>query len=155
MRSFVRVLILVLALASTKGYAGPAEDAVAVVGRWVAAFNSNEVINLVNLYAPDAVLMGTTGFSLIEGQVAIRDYFSRLATSGDKVAVGEQKVAVLGDNVAYVTGIYEFTAVRGGEMRKAPAGFTMVLVKRGGDWLIVHHHSSRRYPPASSPSRRG
>jgi ketosteroid isomerase-like protein len=104
-RSFVRVLILVLVLASTKGYAGSAEDAGAVVGRWTTAFNSNDVNTLVSLYAPDAVLMGTTGFSLVEGQAAIRDYFSRLATSGDKVAVGEQKVSMLDDNVAYVTGL--------------------------------------------------
>jgi len=154
-RNFVRALILVATLVSTNVYAGPAEDAVATVARWATAFNSNDVQALVNLYAPDAVLLGTTGFSLVEGQAAIRDYFSRLATSGDKVAIGEQKVALLDDNVAYVTGIYEFTASRGGETRKAPAGFTMVLIKRGGDWLIVHHHSSRRYPSASAPSRRG
>jgi uncharacterized protein (TIGR02246 family) len=154
-RTFVRALSLVVALISSSVYAGPAEDVAAVVARWGTAFNSNDVHALVKLYAADAVLLGTTGFSLVQGQAAIRDYFSRLATSGDKVAIGEQKVALLDDNVAYVTGIYEFTAVRGGEMRKAPAGFTMILIKSGIDWLIIHHHSSRRYPPASSPSRRG
>jgi ketosteroid isomerase-like protein len=46
-----------------------------------------------------------------------------------------------------VTGFNEFTAARNGETRQAPAGFTMVLVKSGDQWLIAHQHSSRRSNP--------
>jgi hypothetical protein len=87
---------------------------------------------------------------------AKRSYFDRLAKSGDKVSINNRKIVVLDGNVAYVTGFYEFKATRNGETRKSPAGFTMVLVKRGNDWLIAHHHSSRRsLAPLTLPLRRG
>jgi ketosteroid isomerase-like protein len=63
------------------------------------------------------------------------------------VSIGIRKIVVLDDNVAYVTGFDEFTATRNGETRKSPAGFIMVLVKHGNDWLIAHQHSSRRSTP--------
>ena len=91
--------------------AGPADDASVVVERWVTAFNSNDVDALVSLYAPNAILVGSTGLVLKEGREAIRGYFARLAKSGDKVVIGDRKIIVLDDNVAYATGFYEFSAV--------------------------------------------
>ena len=151
----VIVLVAVLALAPL-AFAGPTEDVDAVVDHWVTAFNSNDVGALANLYAPDAILLGTAGLTLHEGSEAVRSYFDRLAKSGDKVSINNRKIVVLDGNVAYVTGFYEFKATRNGETRKSSAGFTMVLVKRGNDWLIAHHHSSRRsLAPLTLPLRRG
>jgi uncharacterized protein (TIGR02246 family) len=147
-----RVLFLVLAmLVPVAASAGPAEDVAAALDRWVKTFNANDVDALVKLYTPDAVVVGQGGSTLTEGSDAIRKFYSQLEKSGDKVTVGIQKVAVLDDKVAYVTGFNEFTAVRNGETRQAPAGFTMVLVKTGDQWLIAHQHSSRR----SNPSQGG
>jgi uncharacterized protein (TIGR02246 family) len=149
MGRFRLVLVLaVLALMPTFSAAALADDAGAVVDRWAAAFNSNDVNALVSLYAPDAILVGSTGLILEEGSEAIRGYFARLAKSGDKVVIGARKIIVLDDNVSYATGFYEFSAVRNGEVRKSWAGFSMVLVKRGNDWLIAHHHSSQRSSPS-------
>jgi uncharacterized protein (TIGR02246 family) len=144
------LILAVLALMPVFSAAGPVDDAGAVVERWITAFNSNDVDALVSLYAPDAILVGSTGFTLKEGTEAIRDYFARLAESGDKVVIGDRKVIVLDDDVAYATGFYEFSAVRNREVRKSWAGFSMVLVKHGKDWLIAHHHSSHR--SSSSPA---
>jgi uncharacterized protein (TIGR02246 family) len=145
---FARVLLLALAmLAPAAAIAGAREEVAAAVEHWESTFNANDVTGLVKLYAPDAVLVGPTGSTLNEGSDAIRKYFSRLEKSGDKVTVGIRKVAVLDDKVAYVTGFYEFTAVRGGATHKSPNGFTMVLVKQGDGWLITHQHSSRRSTP--------
>jgi uncharacterized protein (TIGR02246 family) len=116
-----------LVLSSVPAFAGPADDVGAVFDRWATAFNSNDVDALVNLYAPDAILVGTAGLTLKEGRGAIHNYFARLAKSGDKVMIDDRKITVLDNNVAYVTGFYEFKAVRNGEMRKSPAGFTMVI----------------------------
>jgi uncharacterized protein (TIGR02246 family) len=156
MERFRSVLVLaVLALMPVLSAAGPADDAGAVVERWMTAFNSNDVDALVSLYAPDAILVGSTGLTLKEGSEAIRGYFARLAKSGDKVVIGDRKIIVLDDNVAYATGFYEFSAVRNGEVRKSWAGFSMVLVKHGNDWLIAHHHSSYRSSPSPDlPLRR-
>jgi uncharacterized protein (TIGR02246 family) len=145
------------ALLPTIGFGGPAEDVASVINLWADAFNSNDVDSLVGLYAPDAIVIGTAGSQLIEGRDAVHSYFSRLAQSGDKVAVESLRVIPARDDIAYATGFYTFSGVRKGEIRKARAGFTMVLVKRGNKWLIAHHHSSRRSGslPAVRPLRRG
>ena len=148
LRSVLVLAMLVLALTPVLATAGPADDAGSVVDRWATAFNSNDVDALVSLYAPDAILLGSTGLTLKEGSEAIRGYFARLAKSGDKVVIGDRKIIVLDDNVSYATGFYEFSAVRNGETKKSQAGFSMVLVKLGGDWL--HHHSSQRSSPSPS-----
>src|SRR5262249_15497685 len=112
------MLLLTLILAT----AGPADNAGSIVDRWVTAFNSNDVDALVSIYAP-AILLGSTDLTHKEGSNAIRGYFARLAKSGDRVAVDNRKVIMLGDNVAYVTGFYTFSAVRNGEVKKSLAGF--------------------------------
>ena len=150
------LIFAVLALTPVMAFAGPDEDARAVVDHWATAFNSNDVDALVGLYTPDAILIGTTGLAPMEGSNAVRSYFARLAKSADKVAIDGRKISVLGDKVAYATGFYTFSVMRKGEMRKSLAAFTMVLVKRRKGWLIVHHHSSRRpLPLPPSPIRRG
>src|SRR5436190_12894877 len=122
-----RVLLFVLVVwVPVAAYAGPADDIAAALDRWAATFNANDVGALVKLYTPDAVLVGTAGSTLNEGSEAIGKYFARLERSGDKVAVGIRKIVVLDDNVAYVTGFNEFTAIRNGETRKSPTGFTMI-----------------------------
>ena len=136
--------------ATWAGDAGPTGDAGSVVDRWVTAFNSNDVDALVNLYAVDAILLGSTGLIFQEGNEAIRSYFARLANSGDKVAIGDRKIIMLDDNVSYATGFYEFSAMRNGEVKKSWAGFSIVLVKHINDWLIAHHHSSERSSPSPS-----
>jgi uncharacterized protein (TIGR02246 family) len=150
------MVLWILALTPTMALAGASEDVGAVVDRWMTAFNANDVDALVKLYAPDAILVGTAGLKPVEGSAGIHAYFSRLAKSGDKVVIDSRKTIVLDNNNAYVTGFYTFSAARNGEIRKSPAGFTMVLSKRGDDWLIVHHHSSRRSQFwRRSPIRRG
>ena len=149
LRSLLVLAVLVLTQTPVLATAGPADDAGSVVDRWATAFNSNDVDALVSLYAPDAILLGSTGLTLKEGSEAIRGYFARLAKSGDKVVIGDRKIVVLGDNVSYATGFYEFSAVRNGETKKSQAGFSMVLVKHSNGWLIANHHSSQR--SSSSP----
>ena len=152
MRRYSLVLILAaLALTSVVAFAEPADDVSAAVDRWVAAFNANDVDALVNLYTPDAIFVGSTGLTRSEGRDAIRGYFARLANSGDKVVIGDRKIVLLGDNIAYATGFYEFSAVREGGVRKSWAGFSMVLVKHDNDWLIAHHHSSLRSTSPALP----
>jgi uncharacterized protein (TIGR02246 family) len=155
LRSVLVLAMLVLALTPILATAGQADDAGSVVDRWATAFNSNDVDALVSLYAPDAILLGSTGLTLKEEREGIRGYFARLAKSGDKVVIGDRKIVVLDDNIAYATGFYEFSAARNGDVKKSWAGFSMVLVKHTNDWLIAHHHSSQRSSPSSNlPLRR-
>ena len=147
------LIVAILVLTSVVVHAGPADEVSAVVDRWATAFNANDVDALVNLYTPDAILVGSTGTVRQEGRDAIRSYFGRLANSGDKVAIEDREVVLLGDNIAYATGFYEFSALRDRAVRKTKAGFSMIFVKQGNDWLIAHHHSSVRSgpPPTTLP----
>jgi uncharacterized protein (TIGR02246 family) len=144
MQRFGPMLVALVMLAPIAASAGPSEDAASVVDRWAKAFNANDVDALVKLYAPDAVLIGPAGSTVNEGSDTIRKYYSRLEKSGDKVKMDVRKVVVLDDNVAYVAGFDEFTAVRNGQTGTSSNGFTMVLVRRDNQWLIAHQHSSRR-----------
>jgi uncharacterized protein (TIGR02246 family) len=141
-------MLVLLALPSTIALGGPAEDANAIVDRWAAAFTANDAEAVVKLYAPDAILLGTASPIIAEGTAPISDYFKGLPGSGNKVVIGERRTVVLGDGAVLTTGFYEFTPIREGKPAPIPARFTMIVVKRGSDWLIAHHHSSRRPQPA-------
>ena len=56
-------------------FAGPGEDASAVVDQWSAMYSANNRDALVSLYAPDALLFGTTEKTPVRGSEGIRDYF--------------------------------------------------------------------------------
>jgi len=146
---FIRALaIVLLAIAPAVAVAGPAEDASAAIDRWAAAYSANDVSAVVNLYTPDAIVLGTANPNMAEGTDAIRSYFGAiLPGSGNKVAIKERRVIALSEGVAFGTGFYEFTRMRGGQPVLDPARFTMLLVNRGGTWLIAHQHSSPRPKP--------
>jgi uncharacterized protein (TIGR02246 family) len=123
--------------------AGPAEDASAVIDRWSAAYSANDRDLLVSLYAPDAILLGTTSPIMSQGTEAIRKYFEMLPNSGRKNAITERHTIVLGDDAVVGTGFYTFSRVVENDTPR-PSRFTMLVVKRDGKWMIAHHHSSPR-----------
>ncbi len=123
--------------------AGPAEDASAVIDRWSAAYSANDRDLLVSLYAPDAILLGTTSPIISKGTEAIRKYFDMLPNSGRRNAITERHIIVLGDDAAVGTGFYTFSRAVDNDTPR-PSRFTMLVVRRGGLWMIAHHHSSPR-----------
>ena len=148
MRKFAQFLFVApVVLIPGTAIAGPAEDANAVVDRWSAAYSANDPEVVVQNYWPDAILLGTVSPVMSEGSEAIRTYFSPLKGSGNKNAIGERRTIVLGDNAVVVAGFYEFTRMQEGKPMPAPSRFTMLIVKRGGEWHIAHHHSSPHVQP--------
>src|SRR5262249_51633213 len=94
------------------------------------------------------------GTNLMRGRDAIHTYYSRLANSGDRVAIGERTFVPVADNVIYATGTYEFTTTRATARRVSPARFTMALIKRANDFLTAPHPSSRRRDHLPAPPRK-
>jgi len=124
-------------------FAGPAEEAGAAVEHWSAVYNSNDRDALVKLYTVDAILFGTNSTIAIHGTDGIRNYFAAL-NNGDRTNTILEKTAMaISDNAVVVAGFYDFGR-KNDSNRVIPARFTMVLVKRDGQWLILHHHSSPR-----------
>jgi uncharacterized protein (TIGR02246 family) len=143
-----KLVVLIAALSwSTAAVSGPPDDANAVVERWAAAFNANDADAVVKLYANDAVVLGTVSPVISEGGAAIQNYFKALPGSGNKVEIGDHRTIVLAPDAVLVTGFYQFNPVRDGKPTPSPARFTIVVVKRGNEWLITPHHSSRRPEP--------
>jgi uncharacterized protein (TIGR02246 family) len=142
-----RLIAIALAglAALVPAFAGPAEDAAAVIDRWSAAYSANDPAALVALYTPDAVLLGTMSPIMSVGTAGIAAYFKRLTSSRNKNRIVEKRMLVLGDGAVLSYGFYDF--VIAGSPDRRPARFTMLLVKRGGAWLIAHHHSSPRVDP--------
>lgn len=136
---------MLLMLGSVASSAAPVDEANAMINRWTAVYNANDVEGLVKLYTPDATLLGTRSPIISQGPQDGRAYFlsTRLPGSGNNVAFGERRMMVLGDlHAVLVTGFYNFTLNIGGKMTPSNARFTWLIVKHGGEWLIAHHHSS-------------
>jgi len=72
---FQFAIISLLALLPAVSFAGPTEEASAVIDRWATAFNANDAEAVVKLYAPDGLLHGTSSPKLNAGTEAIREYF--------------------------------------------------------------------------------
>ncbi|HEY9213461.1 MAG TPA: SgcJ/EcaC family oxidoreductase [Ancylobacter sp.] len=133
-------MIILLAMMAAAA-AGSAEDANAVIDQWSATYSANDRDALVNLYAPDAILLGTTSPLISEGTEAIRTYFQDLPGSGRKNSIVERRTIVLSDDAVVGTGFYNFARAAENNTPR-PSRFSMVIVKREGRWMIVHHHSS-------------
>jgi len=130
-------------LALTAAWAGPAEQANELIDRWAAAYNSGDPDAVAKLYTPDATLLGTVSPIISEGSGAIRDFFSK-RPSGSTNTIGERRAIVIADNAVVVTGFYDFDRKSTRLSVPMRARFTMLLVKRDGEWRIAHHHSSPR-----------
>lgn len=148
MNKLIRVLgLLLMPLASTAVFAGPAEDANAVIDRWSAAYTSNDPEAIVKIYAPDAILLGTVSPVISEGTEAIRKYFSLVKGTGNKNLIQERRTIVVDENAVVVTGFYEFIRMKDGQSLPSPSRFTMLITRRDGEWHIAHHHSSPHVLP--------
>jgi uncharacterized protein (TIGR02246 family) len=140
------LFIALMSMSAAVAVAGPAEEANAALDRFSAAYTSNDIEALVKLYAPDAILLGTSSPIISEGSEGVRSYFTnlKLAGSGNKNAIQERRTIVLSNEAVVVTGFYEFTRMTDGKPVPAPARFTVVMTKRDNQWLIAHQHSSPR-----------
>ena len=151
--AMVRLSLVMAVLTWTvcASFAGPAEEANAALDRFSAAYTANDVDALVQLYAPNAILLGTSSPIISEGRDAIRAYFTnlKLAGSGNKNEIQERRTIIVNDSAVIVTGFYQFTRMSDGQPVPAPARFTVLLTKVGDQWLIAHQHSSPRATPKS------
>ncbi len=141
MKDLALALCLLFATSTTAAFGGPAEDANAVIDQWSATYSANDRDALVALYAPDAILLGTTSPVISEGSEGIREYFQELPGSGRKNTIVERRTIVLSETSVVGTGFYTFARAAENDTPR-PSRFTIVVVKRDGRLMIAHHHSS-------------
>jgi uncharacterized protein (TIGR02246 family) len=105
---------------------------------WVLACNTRQLDELIELYAPDAVVL-RSNLPPIRGAAAVREFFySALEAGLGEVAVDPLRVDVLGD-LAHEVGRYS-ALVPGatGKRREERGKYLWVFAKQAsGDWKLV------------------
>lgn len=124
--------------------AGPTEEALQVLGKWTKAFTESDVDSLVNLYAPDALFLGTGSKMVVLAPAEMRKYFEKALLSNKPrgATLVSYSSMVLSDTAVVVTGLDTLTGVRDGNPYSTSGRVTFVVAKRGPDWKIVHFHRS-------------
>jgi hypothetical protein len=139
-------LLLAAVLWSVPVWAGPREDALATFEKFFEYFRTDNQDQLVSLFSPDALFIGTISPELVTQPEGLRAYFVR-ALSGER---GEVKARVfsttatqLTDEVVLVTAAWQSERTLGGVMTtNGPSRNTSVMHKRGERWFIVQFHNS-------------
>jgi len=128
----------------TPAFAGPKEDAYAVVEKWSSGFNSFDAEQTAATYSPDAVVIATFGKQLTTGTTAIAAYFKGVAAAKFQVKLQAWSAIELSPDAVAIAGFYEFSAPKDGQVTTIPARYTFAVFKRDGVWKIGHHHSSTK-----------
>jgi uncharacterized protein (TIGR02246 family) len=128
------------------GKRGPKEEAFAVIEQFKKAYDASDPPNIVNLFATEAVFLGTTMQGPTRDKDAILKYFQASASANlpKKVEVENYEVLQLSETAVLFTGQNVFTQTRDGKAVEAPARFTFLIVREPQGWPIGHFHSSRR-----------
>jgi uncharacterized protein (TIGR02246 family) len=135
----------------------------ALLKTWAAALKSTSVDRVLELYAPDAILLPTVKPGVYKGSTKIRVYFEGLLKKLPSVVLDEIHTRCF-DGLAVASGLYTFHLANpdtpAGDPSELPSRFVFVYVWTGSDWIIVEHHSSLSPdlvqkalagPPSSSP----
>jgi uncharacterized protein (TIGR02246 family) len=105
---------------------------------WVLACNTRQLDELLDLYAPDALVL-RSNLPLLRGAAAVREFFFSALESGlGEVSVEPVRVEVIGD-VAHEVGRYS-ALVPGteGKRREERGKYLWVFAKQSsGDWKLI------------------
>jgi uncharacterized protein (TIGR02246 family) len=105
---------------------------------WVLACNTRQLDELIELYAPDALVL-RSNLPPIRGAMAVREFFySSLEAGLGEVAVEPMRVEVLGD-LAHEVGRYSaLVPGTAGKRREERGKYLWVFAKQSsGDWKLV------------------
>ena len=142
MRTFLTMVVLMFSI--LPGHAGPKEDAQQVVAKWSKAFTDGDVDAIASLYAPDALMIGTLGKTVLTKPEQIRQYFD-VALNRDKprtASLDSSEALLIDDKTVVIAGFDTVTSTKDGQQIVAKGRVTFVVARRGTDWLIVHLHRS-------------
>lgn len=112
---------------------------------WIQAVNAGDVEALLGLYDNEAVLIPTFSNRVHNTPEKLREYFERLgAREGLSVSLHEKTLIVQGlqDELAMLSGIYNWRFVVDGELLNFEARFSYVM-DLSKEKPILHHHSSQ------------
>jgi uncharacterized protein (TIGR02246 family) len=109
-----------------------------VTEEWVVACNTRQLDELLDLYAPDAVVV-RSNLPLLRGAAAVREFFFSAIESGlGEVAIEPIRVEVVGD-LAHEVGRYSaLVPGTAGKRREERGKYLWVFAKQSsGDWKLI------------------
>ena len=135
---------MVLIASVSSAQAGPKQAAYQVVEKWGEAFGAADVDGIASLYAPDALMIGTAGKTVLTKPEQIRNYFEVALNNGKPrtARLTGSEALVIDDNTVIITGFDTITSTKDGQPTPAIGRVTFVVAKRGPAWMIVHLHRS-------------
>ena len=142
-RSIVSTFILLAFFSSVFATCNTAEVNEADA-RWAQAINSHEVAEVVNLYAPQAVLLATIDNRPIDTREGLTDYFTKFLATYKNVRViytGDKHIQVMADG-ATSSGFYTFSGIKDGKLTEVPVRYTFVYRATPTGCQLMKHHSS-------------
>lgn len=113
-------------------------DAKKTLDKWINLVTSQDLKSVVNLYAKDAVLLGTFANKLSITTDEIESYFIHFFKKKPKASFSDFHCVSLNEDSAVFNGNYIFNIEDGSSVN---ARFTFVL-KKYENWKIITHHSS-------------
>lgn len=126
----------------------PDSAAADVLARWTRAFTDSDVTGIVDLYADDALFLGTSSKTGTRNRADVRAYFERalLHNRPRTAAIDQATFVTLTDGVVLASGLDTVTGTKEGQPYVIRGRFTFVLQKREAGWKIVHFHRSALPP---------
>jgi uncharacterized protein (TIGR02246 family) len=141
-RRFYLACLATLSL-SSPAIAGPKEDALQVLDKWVQAFNASDIEGIVSLYSPDALFIGTGSKEVGTDPEYFRTYFQSLKRDMPRGAKLESYSALeLSSTVVLISGLDTVSGTKDGVVFHRPGRASFVLAKRADKWQIVQFHRS-------------
>jgi uncharacterized protein (TIGR02246 family) len=141
----VAVFACLLLLASHVN-AGPVEDALAAYDKFFAAFTTDNHDQITTFFAPDVQFYGTNSTEVVTSREGIRKYFLGALTGtrgATKATQFDRTALALSDTVVAIAGKWQSERTQDGKMTTAgPSRCTVVMQKRGDQWLIAQFHNS-------------
>ena len=111
------------------------------VEHWLATVCAHNADDIVSLYAPDGVLLGTIAKSIKRGRREVKTYFDMFVKKKPCGTITSMTIQNIGD-IGVADGTYTFELTENGKTDSVPARFTFVFRKINGVWKIATHHSS-------------
>ena len=115
-----------------------------MLATWLNAVCKGTPEEVVNLYAPDGILIGTVAESIKRGRPAIKTYFDMFMAK-DKLCgeVDTLEVQMVNKHVGIASGTYTFKWEENAKPVEVNARFSYVFIVRpSGKIEILNHHSS-------------
>lgn len=122
----------------------PPAEAASVLDQWIGAFSASDVDGIVQLYADDAVFVGTGSTSVVTSRDGIRKYFENALLSNRPrgASLPSYETMMLSETAVVVTGLDAVSGVRDGVPFSNAGRVSFIIAKRGDSWKIVHFHRS-------------